>query len=33
MILGFSRFPLRPLIYVAGWITTLVFAWETLRHG
>lgn len=33
MISGFSRFPLRPLIYVAGWITTLVFAWQTLRHG
>ena len=33
MISGFSRFPLRPLIYVAGWITTLVFAWETLRNA
>src|SRR5688572_25514869 len=32
MISGFSRFPLRPLIYVAGWITTLVFAWQTVRH-
>jgi uncharacterized MAPEG superfamily protein len=33
MISGFSRFPLRPLIYVAGWITTLVFAWGALRNG
>lgn len=33
MISGFSRFPLRPLIYVAGWLTTLVFAWQTLSHG
>ena len=33
MISGFSRFPLRSLIYVAGWITTLVFAWQTLSHG
>ena len=33
MISGFSRFPLRSLIYVAGWITTLVFAWQTLWHG
>jgi len=33
MISGFSRFPLRSLVYVAGWVTTLLFAWQTLTRG
>jgi uncharacterized MAPEG superfamily protein len=33
MISGFSLFPLRPLIYVAGWITTLTYAWQILMRG
>jgi uncharacterized MAPEG superfamily protein len=31
MISGITRFPLRPMIYVAGWIVMLVFAWQVLR--
>ena len=30
MISGLARLPLRPMIYVAGWITTLIFAWQVL---
>lgn len=30
MISGLARFPLRPMIYVAGWITTLIFAWQVI---
>jgi uncharacterized MAPEG superfamily protein len=32
MISGFSLFPLRPLIYVTGWITTLTYAWQILMR-
>jgi len=30
MLSGFARAPLRPLIYVAGWVVTLVCAWQLL---
>jgi uncharacterized MAPEG superfamily protein len=30
MISGLARLPLRPMIYVAGWIVTLVFAWQVM---
>jgi hypothetical protein len=25
-----ARLPLRPMIYVAGWIVMLVFAWQVM---
>jgi hypothetical protein len=30
MISGLARLPLRPMIYVAGWIAMLIFAWQVL---
>lgn len=30
MISGLARLPLRPMIYLAGWIVTLVFAWQVM---
>lgn len=30
MISGVARLPLRPMIYVAGWIVMLVFAWQVM---
>ena len=33
MISGLARLPLRPMIYVAGWIIMLVFAWQVLLKG
>jgi uncharacterized MAPEG superfamily protein len=30
MISGLARLPLRPMIYFAGWIAMLVFAWQVL---
>ena len=30
MISGLARLPLRPMIYLAGWIATLVFAWQVI---
>jgi uncharacterized membrane protein YecN with MAPEG domain len=30
MISGWARLPLRPMIYVAGWIIMLVFAWQVM---
>ena len=33
MISGWARLPLRPMIYVAGWIVTLVFAWQVLSKA
>ncbi len=32
MISGIARLPLRPLIYLVGWICILVFAWQILTH-
>ena len=33
MISGFARAPLRPMIYVAGWVVTLVYSWQLLAVG
>jgi uncharacterized MAPEG superfamily protein len=30
MISGLARFPIRPMIYFAGWVLMLVFAWQVL---
>ena len=30
MISGLARLPLRPMIYLAGWIVMLVFAWQVI---
>jgi uncharacterized MAPEG superfamily protein len=30
MITGLARLPLRPMIYFAGWIVMLVFAWQVI---
>jgi uncharacterized MAPEG superfamily protein len=30
MISGLARLPLRPMIYFAGWIVMLVFAWQVM---
>jgi hypothetical protein len=32
MITGLARNPTRPL-YAAGWIATLVFAWQVLKYA
>ena len=31
MISGLARLPLRPMIYFAGWIAMLIFAWQVLK--
>jgi len=33
MVFGLARLPLRPMIYVSGWIVTLVYAWQILHAG
>jgi hypothetical protein len=33
MISGLARLPLRPMIYFAGWIVRLVFAWQVMLKG
>ena len=33
MISGLARLPLRPMIYFAGWIVMLVFAWQVLSKS
>ena len=33
MIFGVARFPVRPMIYVAGWIITMLYAWQVLAHA
>jgi hypothetical protein len=30
MISGIARLPLRPMIYFAGWVTMLLFAWQVI---
>jgi uncharacterized MAPEG superfamily protein len=30
MIAGVARLPLRPMIYFAGWVTMLLFAWQVI---
>jgi uncharacterized MAPEG superfamily protein len=32
MISGLTKFPLRPTIFTAGWLVTLVYAWQVLSH-
>jgi uncharacterized MAPEG superfamily protein len=33
MISGAARFPFRPMIYFAGWIVILLYAWQVLSHN
>ena len=33
MITGVTRVPLRPMLYFAGWVTTLVYAWQVLASA
>jgi uncharacterized MAPEG superfamily protein len=33
MISGVAKFPLRPGIFTAGWIITLVYAWQVFAHA
>jgi len=33
MITGLAKSPIRPLIYVGGWIAMLVFAWQVLSYA
>lgn len=33
MITGVATFPVRPLLFVAGWATILVIAWQVLAHA
>ncbi len=32
MITAWARLPWRPLIFTAGWVVTLVYAWQVLFH-
>lgn len=32
-ISGLARAPVRPLLYVAGWLATLACAWQVLTHA
>lgn len=32
MVSGLARFPVRPLLFTAGWICILVFAWQLLTR-
>ena len=29
---GLARAPVRPLLYVSGWVVTLTYAWQVLAH-
>jgi len=33
MISGLARLPLRPMIYLSGWLVTLVYAWQVLSFA
>jgi uncharacterized MAPEG superfamily protein len=33
MISGVLKLPARPIVYTAGWVVTLVYAWQVLAHG
>jgi uncharacterized MAPEG superfamily protein len=33
MISGIAKFPLRPFIFTAGWVITMVYAWQVLAHA
>jgi uncharacterized MAPEG superfamily protein len=32
-ISGLARAPARPLLYLSGWVVTLIFAWQVLASG
>jgi uncharacterized MAPEG superfamily protein len=33
MISGRARFPLRPLLFTAGWVVTMVMVWQVFAHA
>ncbi|MEL6645766.1 MAG: MAPEG family protein [Pseudomonadota bacterium] len=33
MITGMARFPLRPVIFTAGWVCILLIGWQVLAQG
>jgi uncharacterized MAPEG superfamily protein len=33
MVSGLARLPIRPMIYVSGWIVTILYAWQVLAHA
>lgn len=33
MITGVARFPVRPVIFTAGWVCILLIGWQVLAHG
>lgn len=33
MISGLAVFPIRPIIFTAGWVAILVYAWQVFAHG
>jgi uncharacterized MAPEG superfamily protein len=33
MITGWARLPARPLLFTAGWLVTMVMAWQVLAHA
>jgi uncharacterized MAPEG superfamily protein len=33
MITAWARLPWRPLIFTAGWVVTMVYAWQVLTYG
>jgi uncharacterized MAPEG superfamily protein len=33
MISGFAKFPVRPVIFTAGWVITMVYTWQVLAHA
>lgn len=33
MISGLAKLPVRPLIYVAGWLCIMVLGWQVLSYG
>jgi uncharacterized MAPEG superfamily protein len=33
MITALTRMPWRPLIFTAGWIVTMVYAWQVMTYG
>jgi uncharacterized MAPEG superfamily protein len=33
MISGWARLPVRPILFTAGWLVTLVMAWQVFAHA
>jgi uncharacterized MAPEG superfamily protein len=33
MITALARFPLRPVIFTAGWVISMIHAWQVLAHA